>query len=114
MRLRIHEDGVPHEDGVIYLGLVSPNEREVILAAVDANGDILLDADSERHGGGILTIHDGGYLALSPAVMPCLGFHLDIDGRICLDPKTEAETARRAQRFGGKRAAFKSVEEESP
>lgn len=108
MRLKIH-DGSPHEPGCTYLSLIETDPDHVMLAVVDQSGQSVIDPLSEDHGGGLLILAPDGHLVLSPAVAPSLGFELDGDGRIRLAPWAEKETAKRLQRYGGKRAAFKVV-----
>jgi hypothetical protein len=105
-------DGTPIEPGTVAVKLFQLNGREIALCAVDDAGECLLDPESELHGGGLLVLMDTGRIALSPRVMPSLGFDLGADDRLMLDDYAESMTARRAQRFGGKRAAFRVASRE--
>jgi hypothetical protein len=108
MKLKIY-DGTPSADDTVVLRLIEIGPNEIMLAAVDATGNCLLDPDSEAHAGGLLSIADG-MITRSLCVMPSLGFRLDVDGRVSPNPELEAIVTRRAKNFGGKRASFRAVE----
>lgn len=107
MKLKVF-DGTPAHEGETMLRLIQLSETEVMLAVVGGDGKCVLD-NTETHGGALLIINNG-YLVRSPAVMPQLGFHLDITDRVQLGPEGESQAAVDAQRYGGKRAAFRLVD----
>ena len=108
MKLKVY-DGTPTPSDTLALRLIEIGPNEIMLAAVDGEGNCLLDPHSDAHAGGLLTIA-GGRIVRSLRVMPSLDFHLDVDGRVTSDPALEAIITRRAQNFGGKRASFRAVE----
>jgi hypothetical protein len=103
------EDGSPHEPGVVYLRLVETDPGYIMLEAVYDYGDDPA-ASIYLPGGGLLTITPNGSVALSPNIDPALGLELDHDGRLKLDPYSEAQTARRG-RLQGKRATLLNAEQ---
>ena len=107
-KLKIY-DGTPIEPGTVALKLIALSDAEVVLAAVDEHGDFIMDDEDDAHSSGLLTITDRGRISLSTAVMPSLGFELGFNNRLILDEFTEQQTAKHAQNFGGKRAAFRTV-----
>lgn len=103
MKLAIHIDGLPHEEGTVYLKLVSTaDEGSVAVIAVNERGEDIYDEARPGLGSWLLTLTANGTLAPSPAVFPELGFDLDHDGRISLDPYCEAQAIKHA-RIDGKR-----------
>ena len=96
MKIKIHVHGLPHEADTIYLKLVQTSDDNVAVAAVDSNGDIILDDDRWALGSQLLTFTDRGTISLSPMVFPEFGFEQDHDLRIKLDAHAERQTALRA------------------
>lgn len=107
-KLKIY-DGTPTPADVVCLRLIEVGLGEIMLAAVDALGECLVDDDSSAHAGGLLVIC-GPYIVRSVLVMPALGFDLDVHGRVNSDPELDALTAKRSQYFGGKRSSFRAVD----
>lgn len=105
-RLSVY-DGTPHQHGVTYLRLIQISDTEVLLAVVGEDGECMLDDAAWEYGGGLLMVADGR-VALSPKVLPSLGFELDGVGRIRLDEYSEQMAAQNAK-VGGKRK-FRVVE----
>lgn len=104
MKLKV-DNGGPYEQGVVYLRLLETDPDHIMLEAVYDYGDLPPEDAIELPGGGLLTITAEGRVSLSPKVDPALGFDLDHDGRLKLDPFSEAQTAQRG-RYKGKRATL--------
>ncbi len=102
MKIKIH-DGSPHEPDCVYLRLVQADPNHIVVGVVDDSGEMILDNARFEYGSALLTITEKGQVALSPAVFPEMGFDLDHDGRIKLDPFCEGMAAKHG-RFDGKRA----------
>lgn len=102
MKLAIHIDGLPHEEGAVYLKLMQLEEGSVSVVAVNERGEDIMDDTRWELGSWLLTLTQNGTVALTPAVFPELGFALDHDGRICLDPYCEAQAIKHA-RVDGRR-----------
>jgi hypothetical protein len=99
-KLRI-DDGSPHEPGYVYLRLTETDPGHIMLEAVyDYSTDLPDDEAVYLPGGGLLTITPNGNVALGPNIDPALGFDLDHDGRLKLDPYCEAQTAKRGKYLG--------------
>lgn len=101
MRLKIF-DGSASEPDCVYLRLAQAEPDHIMLEAVSASGERILDEGRWEMGGVILTVTAKGQISLSPCVFPELGFDLDRDGRVKLDPRSEAATARRAVTSGSR------------
>lgn len=101
MRLKIHVDGLPHEEGAIYVKLMQSEEDSVSIVAVNSRGEEIEDETRPAFGSWLLTLTQNGTVALAPAVFPELGFSQDHNGRIALDPYCEAQAAKHA-RYDGK------------
>lgn len=112
-KFAIHRPDIPHEAGTIYLGLIDLDRGSVMLAAVDENGECLLDRFSETHAGGLLSLTQDGRIARALNIMPALGIDLDSAGRLILDEYTEQVTAARA-RGPDNKAALKPVSVQCP
>ena len=107
MKIRVW-DGTPSTTEIM-VRLIQISDSEIMLAAVDEFGNCLADSRSDIHGGALLTLDISGEVSLSTAVMPSLGFLLDVDGRLRLSALSERMMAIRAQQYGGKRTSFRII-----
>ena len=100
MNLKV-DDGSSREPGTVYLKLTEVEPNHILLEAVyDYSSDISENEALFLPGGGLLTITEEGFVSLSPAVDPDLGFPLDHIGRLRLNPRSEALAAQDGRRLG--------------